>query len=105
MFIYMTFAHKAEAQGIVNTLVAERLLACANIFPAVSSVYWWQGKMEHATEAAAVGKTTQNRYKALEKRFCELHPYETPCLVALPVSDGFGPYLRWVDQETTIPAP
>ncbi len=100
LFVYVTIGSAAAAQTLARTLVQERLLACANIIPAIHSIYWWQGKMEESNEAVLVGKTTQARYPELEARVCQLHSYETPCITALPITTGFAPFLHWVAHET-----
>ena len=100
LFVYVTVGSTPEAKAMARTLVQERLLACANIIPAIHSIYWWQGNMEESDEAVLVGKTTQARYPALEARVRQLHSYETPCIAALPITAGFAPFLQWVAQET-----
>ena len=102
LFVYVTIGSATEAEALARTLVQERLLACANIIPAIHSIYWWQGKMEESNEAVLVGKTTQARYPALEARVRQLHPYETPCIAALPITAGFAPFLQWVAHETQL---
>ncbi len=100
LFIYMTAPDRGTARNIARILVRERLAACANIVDTVESVYWWHGVLEEANECVCIFKTTAKRFAALEKRIRELHPYETPCIVALPVVFGSLPYLRWIEEET-----
>ncbi|HUN92364.1 MAG TPA: divalent-cation tolerance protein CutA [Burkholderiaceae bacterium] len=92
-----------SAQRIARALVENQLAACVNRHGPVRSVYRWQGRIEEAYEVALVIKTTRARYPALEQAIRQLHPYETPEIVALPLAAGYGPYLRWVADSTPDP--
>ena len=83
-----------------RALVERRLAACVNVLAPCQSVYRWQGKVEEATEVPLLIKTTATHYAALEAALRELHPYEVPEIIALPVSAGLPAYLDWVHQET-----
>ena len=100
LFVYMTAPDKSTAGRIAKTLVQERLAACANVLDGAESIYWWQGRLEEAKEAVCVFKTTQKIFPAFTARAKQLHPYETPCIVALPISSGSAPFLRWIEEET-----
>lgn len=91
-----TFPEMETARRIADILVRERLAACVNLFPAVESVYRWNESVETSAEVAAWIKTTSGCYGALEARYRELHPYEVPALVALPVKAGLPAYCEWV---------
>jgi periplasmic divalent cation tolerance protein len=88
-----------EAKRIARALVSERLAACANVILGVSSVYWWEGQVQEEQEAMLVIKTTAARVNALETRLVELHPYDVPELLSIPVTGGYPPYLAWVSSE------
>jgi len=88
-----------EAKRIARALVSERLAACANIIPAVSSIYWWKGQVQEEQEAMLVIKTTAAQVNALEARLVELHPYDVPELLSIPVTGGYPPYIAWVGSE------
>lgn len=90
----------ACAERIAETLVERRLAACVNVLAPCRSVYRWQGKIEKASEVPLRIKTTVARYAELEAALCELHPFEVPEIIALPVSAGLPAYLDWVRQET-----
>lgn len=91
----------AEAgRQLARVLVEERLAACGSVVPAVTSVYRWQGAMEEEEEALVVLKTVADRVDALTRRTRELHPYDVPEILALPVSGGNPGYLEWVTEET-----
>ena len=91
-----------EAAGpLARVLVDERLAACVNIVPAVRSVYRWEGRLEEDSEVLLVAKTNAERVAALSERVRELHPYDLPETLALPVVGGSPAYLGWVNAETT----
>lgn len=100
VMVYVTAATLVEAQAISAAIVADRLAACANILPAMQSVYHWEGKVETAQEVVVLFKTRDTLFPALEARIKELHSYQTPCIVALPIVAGHGPYLEWLMAET-----
>ena len=100
VLIYLTIGDREKALTLARALVRERLLACANVVPGITSVYEWQGKICEEGEALLVGKTTRARLDALKARVQALHDYECPCLVALSVTDGLPPFLAWVAEMT-----
>lgn len=99
--VYMTASGREEAEKIAECLVKEKLAACVNILGPVSSVYAWEGKLEHAEEVAFIAKTVAGKYAQLEARVKELHSYECPCVVAYPVGAGYAPYLNWVKDSVS----
>jgi periplasmic divalent cation tolerance protein len=80
-------------------LVDERLCACVNVVPGLTSVYRWEGAVEEAGEALALLKTTRRRLDALEARVRELHPYDEPEFLAFEVDRGASSYLAWVAES------
>lgn len=100
LFVYITAPDAASARGMAERLVDERLCACANIIPGMESLYWWGNAVEHAEEAVLICKTTQSVWPSFERRARELHPYDTPCIVALPLEHGFAPFMQWIADET-----
>jgi periplasmic divalent cation tolerance protein len=103
LFAYIACKSTDDARRIGKTLVAERLAACVNILPGMESHYWWNGKMESAQEAVLLAKTTAEAREALLERVLDLHPYETPCMVFLPVTGGNPDYLEWIAREAEAP--
>src|SRR5688500_17861170 len=95
----MTVPDRATAETLGDALVRERLAACANILPGVTAVFWWQGELQRAEETLVVLKTPSARVDALVARARELHPYDVPELLALPVEAGLPAYLEWVGRE------
>jgi periplasmic divalent cation tolerance protein len=88
------------ANAIALALVEEELAACVNILPRVQSIYRWQGAVESASEIPLLIKSTAANYPALEKRITELHPYDLPEIIALPITHGLPAYLNWLATET-----
>ena len=85
---------------LARVLVEERLAACGSVVPSMTSVYRWQGAVEEEAEALVMLKTTAHRVERLTARARDLHPYEVPEIVALPVAGGNAEYLAWVGEET-----
>jgi periplasmic divalent cation tolerance protein len=103
LVVLSTFSDGDTAARIARTLVDERLAACVNLVPTVRSVYRWQGAICDEPEALAIIKTTGERYAALAARLAELHPYQVPEILALPVAAGHAPYLAWLAGEVATP--
>ena len=94
-----TFPDTETARRIAHQLVTEKFAACANVLPAVESIYRWKGKIETAREHLLLIKTTTRRLKSLEREVLRLHSYETPEFLVLPISSGSKPYLRWLSDS------
>jgi periplasmic divalent cation tolerance protein len=103
ILVYITAPTPESARTLAETLVRERLVACVNILDMAHSLYWWDGAAQNATESICLCKTTRERYSAVEARVRGMHPYEVPCIVALPIEDGFRPFLDWITRETLQP--
>lgn len=91
---------RASAERIADELVASHAAACVNILAECSSIYHWEGKVEHATEVPLLIKTTAEAYPRLEAELRKLHPYAVPEIIAIPISAGLPAYLEWVKTET-----
>ena len=96
VIVLTTLAAEADAAALARTLVADRLAACVNVLPAMTSFYRWKGRLEEEREQQLVIKTAADRVPALAARLQELHPYEVPELLVLRVSDGSDAYLAWI---------
>lgn len=97
--IFCTCRDADEARRIARDLVASRLAACVNILPLVESIYRWQGEVETAQEALLVIKTVRERFPDVQQRILHLHSYDTPEIIALPVSTGLDKYLAWIQES------
>ena len=91
------------ARRIAHALVEQRLAACVSILPAIESVYRWQEKIESANEALLLIKTASGHFPALQEKILELHSYDTPEIIALPVVAGLEKYLRWLGEQVSSP--
>lgn len=98
--IYSTFADAASAERVGRTIVGERLAACVNILPQMTSIYRWQDAIETSCEVVAIAKTTAPLVPTLIARMRELHNYTTPCIVALAIQDGDADFLQWLSDAT-----
>lgn len=96
LLCYCSCPDAASAQMLAEALVEERLAACVSRLPGVHSTYRWQGAVTTGSEELLLIKTTVVRFEALRIRLLELHPYELPELIAVPVTHGHADYLDWV---------
>lgn len=97
--VVLVTAPETGAQDLGRVLVDERLAACVNVVPGVTSIYRWEGRRAESKESLLVIKTRPERYAALERRVLELHPYSVPEVLALPVATGASAYLQWVQES------
>jgi periplasmic divalent cation tolerance protein len=102
--VVTTTARKNEAETIASELVTRRLAACVQVIGPMASVFRWQGGVEHSQEWQCQIKTTMSRYAEVEAAIRELHPYEEPEVIAVPISVGSPSYLAWVRKEVTAVA-
>lgn len=98
--VYMTVRDRKEALSIAEEVVRERLAACANILPQMTSIYEWQGEMQQEEECVVILKTHASRLSWLTDRLVQLHSYECPCVVSVPILGGNNAFLEWVRDKT-----
>lgn len=98
LLIYCTCPDRNTAAKLATELVEGGLAACVNILPGVESVYRWQGEIERDDEILLLIKSDTAHFGALEDTISNLHPYEVPEILAVPVEAGHKPYLEWIDQ-------
>jgi len=98
--IYVTCETRDEAVMIANTVVEDRLAACANILGDITSIYWWEGSIQEGREIAVILKTRSDLVDKLTERIKKLHSYSCPCVVALPIEGGNREFLDWVATNT-----
>jgi periplasmic divalent cation tolerance protein len=103
--VLMTAASREEAARLAEMLVGARLAACVQILPEMESIYWWEGAIQRAPEILLLVKTTAGRFAAIEREVRALHSYETPEIVALPVTDISAPYLEWLTSSLSAVRP
>jgi periplasmic divalent cation tolerance protein len=97
---YVTTASHDEALRLGAALVEERLAACVNVFPGMTSIYRWEGQVQQSGEASLLLKTRADLVPALTARVRELHRYTLPCVVTWPIADGNPAFLDWIRDET-----
>lgn len=100
LIILCTCPDLATAERIAKTVVDERLAACINIVPGLTSIYRWEGHIQRDTELLLLIKTRQEVYPLLEARIRELHPYQIAEIIALPIQTGSAAYLDWIAGST-----
>ncbi|MGF1477676.1 MAG: divalent-cation tolerance protein CutA [Geminicoccaceae bacterium] len=101
--IWINCPDQQVADRIADTLVGERLAACANIFPPIRSAFHWKGAVEREEEVPLVIKTRETLFDAVVRRARAIHPYETPSILGLPVAFVNEDYREWVIAETRSP--
>lgn len=97
--LYITAGSAEEAARLARALVEERLVACANVLPGITSFYWWEGAVQEEGEVALFAKTPADRVEAVIARVKALHSYSCPCVVALPILGGNPDFLAWIGAE------
>jgi periplasmic divalent cation tolerance protein len=100
VIVLTTLPTDADANAFARTLVTERLAACVNLLGEMASVYRWEGAVMEETERQVVIKTRRTSVSRLWDRLRDLHPYEVPEFVVVPIIDGSDAYLRWIGEST-----
>ena len=101
VIVLTTFPAERDVEPLARTLVEERLAACVNVLPPMTSIYTWKGAVERADERQIVIKTVAARVGDLEARLKSLHPYDVPEFVVLPIAQGSQAYLSWLADSTS----
>ena len=100
--VFTTTEKKEDAEKIAKVLVEKRLAGCVQIVGPISSTYWWKNNIETESEWLCLIKSKKNAFKELETSIKQVHPYETPQIIALPVVAGSKEYLKWLDEEIKV---
>ena len=98
--VYTTVGNMPDARKIAKTLVEEQLVACVNIIPNIESYYRWEGKIENDEEVVLISKTTDANVKKTIQRIKQLHSYDLPDIIVLPIIGGLKDYLDYISKET-----
>jgi periplasmic divalent cation tolerance protein len=98
--VFITVADEEEARLISRVLLKQRKVACINIIPGVNSLFWWQEKIDSAEESLLVIKTRSVLLNEIIQLVKEIHSYDVPEIIALPIIGGNRDYLEWIDNET-----
>lgn len=98
--VYITAPSEDDAARIAQALVGQKLAACVNIVKNIRSIYSWQGKIEDDIEVLMIVKTQKKHFDALSEKVKELHSYDVPEIIALPILKGSDDYLEWIKAST-----
>jgi len=98
LIVYTTCPDEETARRISHKVVKDRVAACVHRQPAGTSVFEWEGRIEEEQEILLVIKTKEKLYGPLESAILELHPYDVPEIIAVPIENGLAAYLRWIDH-------
>jgi periplasmic divalent cation tolerance protein len=99
LVVLTTLPEEKVAEELVRHLLEEKLAACCSVFKA-RSLYWWENKINDDQEVVILIKTSATLYPELEKKIKQLHPYQVPEIIALPLVSGYQPYLDWIKEVT-----
>jgi periplasmic divalent cation tolerance protein len=102
LLVITTLGDEEDAARVAKALVERRLAACVNIVGPIRSIYRWQGKIEDDSERLLLIKTRADRFTDLERAIGEIHPYDVPELIAVPIERGAAAYLGWIDENVGI---
>ncbi|MFN2349800.1 MAG: divalent-cation tolerance protein CutA [Thioalkalivibrio sp.] len=101
LLVFTTLPDQESAANIASALVERRLAACVNILPAGTSIYEWQGEIHQDTEHVLIIKSSEACFSQLQGTLRELHPYDLPEIVAVPISHGLPDYINWIKESTS----
>ena len=101
--VLSTAPNRSTARQIAKKILKEKLAACVHLAPVGESHYWWKGRLEKAREVAMTFKTSKNALPFLMRTLKQIHPYETPEILAVRVDAGDPDYLKWISGETKKP--
>lgn len=101
LMFYIPCPDKDTAESLAQTLLKEKLIGCANIVRGMESFYWWQGQIDRSSEYVLILKTAEfpNAQQIITQRAEELHPYEIPCIMTLPVLGINESYKKWLEES------
>ena len=96
IIVLMTAANRNEAKNIIRILLEEKLIACANMIEGISSFFWWKEKIDEEKEVLVLMKSSKDKFEKLSKRVIELHSYEVPEILSIPIVNGSSTYMDWM---------
>lgn len=99
LLVITTVARTEDAEYLAREAVERRLAACVNLLPPMTSVYRWHGDVTREEEHMVLFKTRSDRFAALRDLLLEIHPYEVPEVIAVPIETGSDGYLKWLDDS------
>jgi len=96
--VYITVANEADGKNLAHLALQKRLIACANLYPEIKSIFEWQNELKIEKESILIFKTTEEKYNKLEELILKNHTYETPCVLKLPIVEGNKKFLNWIKE-------
>ncbi|MFH0774517.1 MAG: divalent-cation tolerance protein CutA [bacterium] len=100
--VFITASEEEQARKIADQLLSKRLIACVHILPKASSLFWWQGRIDSQEEVLLILKTREELLDKIIRTTKELHSYEIPEIIALPIIGGNEDYLKWINDNTLV---
>ena len=100
LVVFITAPNEDDAAAMAKALVESRLAACVNIVRNIRSIYSWQGNIEDESEVLMIAKTRRELFESLSSKVRELHSYDVPEVIAIPITDGSKDYLKWLKDST-----
>jgi len=97
--VFVSCASREEAKSLVDALLNDQIIACAQILPGIESFYRWQGQTERAEECLLLLKSQSDKFPAIERTIKALHSYDVPEILAMPVTAGSTAYLKWINEQ------
>ncbi len=98
--VFVTVPSYDKGREIAKFLLEKKLCACVNVISKVSSFYWWEGKIEEDEEALLIIKTREELFEKLKEAVLDVHPYDVPEIISIPIQKGYKKYLDWIEKET-----
>jgi len=96
--VYVTVGNEPEAIKLAKLALQKKLVACANLYPEVKSIFEWKKELKIEKESILIFKTTEEKFKKLEDLILKNHTYETPCVLKLPITEGHKKFLDWIEE-------
>jgi periplasmic divalent cation tolerance protein len=103
ILVYVTCESDVQASSIGHILVEQGVAACANVLPQMTSIYKWEGEVQTAEEAVLILKTRANLLPKVQEIVLDLHSYDNPCIISLPITGGNPAFLKWIEESTINP--
>ena len=100
IWVYMTAGSMEEARKVGAALIEDKLAACVNAIDGMKSMYWWDGEVQEDAEVVLIAKTTRDLLDELTARVKQVHSYDVPCIVALPIEGGNRDFIDWIGEVT-----
>ena len=96
--VYITVANEVDGMNLAHLALQKKLIACANLYPEIKSIFEWQNELKVEKESILIFKTTEEKYNKLEELILKNHTYETPCVLKLPIVEGNKKFLNWIKE-------